>query len=245
MKKINSPTILTVVGSIGVGVTAVMAVRDTVKAMKRIEDESNSIFTPVGLIPLTKKEKFKIAAPCYIPTIISGVSTILCICGANKMNKDIQQALTGAYVMLDQSFKEYRNAVKKVYSEEGERKVASELANKEIKLIDENAEDLFFDFYSLRFFNASLSIIREAEQKANEILKTQGCISLRTVYALINEDLVDPCVLDDSIGWSIAAGKMYGYDNIEIKVEQTMADDGQKYYIIDFMDGPTEDYWQM
>ena len=243
MKKINSPTILTVVGSIGVGITAVMAARDTVKAMNKIEDEECRKFTPVGLVPLTKKEKFKIAAPCYIPTLISGVSTILCICGANKMNKDIQQALTGAYVLLDQSYKEYRNAVKEVYTEDGERKVAKELASRGIDSINEDADDLFFDFYSLRFFDSKLSTIREAEEKANEILKSQGSISLRTVYSLIGEDLIDPCGLDDSLGWSVTAGKMYGYDRIEIKVEQAISKEGKEYYIIDFMDAPTEDYW--
>ena len=53
--------------------------KDTIKAMRRFEEEK----------PLTMKKKIKLAAPCYIPTIITGITTVLCICCSNKINKNM------------------------------------------------------------------------------------------------------------------------------------------------------------
>lgn len=235
--KNNSSTILTVVGSIGVGVTAIMSARDTIKAHKRIQYErgyQNKEFNT--------KEKIKIAAPCYIPTVISGISTILCICGANKINKDIQKSLTGAYLLLDQSYKEYRKSVKEVHGEDGELNVVKNIVNKkaeESHITKEDDVDVFFDFFGLQFFYSRLSTVYEAEKAANELLRTYGYVSMKTVCALFGEDVV---ATDNLLGWSLAAGREYGYDSIELEVTRMPREDGSEFYIIDFVNRPTEDY---
>lgn len=232
--KHNSPTILTVVGCVGVGVTAVMAARDTVKAVKRINYERG-----YQLKEFNTKEKIKIAAPCYIPTVLSGLSTMLCICGANKLNKNMQKSLTSAYILLDQSYKEYKNSVKDVFGEEGETHVIENIVDKRIEKMDINEGDIFFDFFSLQFFNSSLPRMYEAERAANEILQSHGYISLKTVYSLIGEDIIGT---DDLLGWSLGAGKAYGYDRITLNTQEMTREDGSKYYVLDFGDAPTEDY---
>ena len=227
----NSSTILTIIGSIGVGITAVMSARDTIKAMKRIEEEK----------ALTKKKKFKLAASCYIPTLISGVSTILCICGANKINKDVQKSLTGAYVLLDRSYKEYRNAVKELHGKDGDLEVIKNIADNRTEelLIKPTDGIMCFDFLNLQFFKSSLATIKEAEGIANEMLKSQGYVSLATMRRLLGE----PDIKDDyALGWSMGAGQLYGYDNIEISAEEARAKDGSTYYVLDFENGPTDDY---
>lgn len=248
--KDNSSTILTIVGSVGVVITAVMAARDTVKAMRCISLVNNINTIDYYYLPgeprtLTIKEKIKIAAPCYIPTVVSGLATILCIGGANYVNKNIQKSLTGAYVLLDQSYKEYRNSVKEIYGEDGNLSVINHIADKKMENVNlqkEDESDLFFNFLNLHFFESKISTIRDVERRANEILHTQGHISLRELCSMMGDDVVDPCGSDDMFGWSIAAGHLYGYDNIEIKLEQSIAKDGRVYYILDFMDGPTQDY---
>ena len=234
--KNNSSTILTVIGSIGVGITAIIAARDTVKAMKQIERTSE-----LKLRPLDKKEKIRVAAPCYIPTVLSGASTILCIWGANKLNKNTQKSLASAYALLDQSYKEYRKSVKDVYGEDGDRRVIEDIADKkseDLNLTEQEA-DIFFDFFDMQFFNSKLSRIQEAEKEANEILKANGYVSLRTVYSLMGKDIMET---DDLLGWSTAAGKLYGYDGIRFVIDESESKDGSKYYVLDFADTPTEDY---
>lgn len=230
--KKNSSTILTVIGSIGVGATAIVSAKDTIKAMKRFEEEK----------PLTMKKKIKLAAPCYIPTIITGITTILCICCSNKINKNIQKSLASAYVLLDQSYKEYRNSVKETYGDDGDLNVIQNISKKkaEQSQIDNTSDgDAFFDFFSLQFFNSNLDAIRKAEEEANNILKAGGYISLKTVYSLIGEDIIGT---DNLLGWSSGAGKVYGYDSIEIVTDEVVREDGSKYYILDFVTQPTNDY---
>lgn len=230
--KNNSSTILTVVGSIGVGITAIMSARDTIKAIKRIDEKK----------PTNKKEKFKVAAPCYIPTVLTGLSTILCICSANKLNKNVQKSLTSAYVLLDQSYKEYKKSVENVYGEEGHKRVIEDVADRkaeESNMIQLSDNDLFFDFFSLQFFESKLSIIRKAEKAANEILESRGFVSVRDMYSLLGEPVA---ITDDLLGWSIGAGERYGYDHIEIDIIPSSRADGSGHYILDFIYAPTEDY---
>lgn len=235
--KHNSPTILTAVGCVGVGITAIMAARDTVKAIKRINYERG-----YQLKEFNTKEKIKIAAPCYIPTVLSGLSTMLCICGANKLNKNMQKSLTSAYVLLDQSYKEYRNSVREVHGDDGDIAVIKNISDKRVAKLNTDEDDVFFDFFSLQFFNSSLPKMYEAERAANEILQSHGYISLKTVYSLIGEDIIGT---DDLLGWSIGAGKEYGYDRITLNTDEMTREDGTKYYILDFGDAPTEDYLRL
>lgn len=46
---------------------------------------------------------------CYIPTAAFGLSTIACIMGANALNSRKQAALTSAYALINQSYKEYKD----------------------------------------------------------------------------------------------------------------------------------------
>lgn len=230
--KNNSSTILTAIGSIGVGVTAVISARDTIKAMKRIDEQK----------PIDTKEKIKIAAPCYIPTAICGLSTILCICGANKLNKNVQKSLTSAYVLLDQSYKEYKKSVEEVYGEDGHTNVVKNIADRkaeESNIVKTEDTDIFFDYFGLQFFESNVSKIREAEKSANEILNTKGYVSLSTVYSLLGIDVVGT---DSLLGWSYGAGKAYGYDHVEIEITPMEREDGKIQYILDFVSHPTEDY---
>lgn len=240
--KNNPSTILTVIGSIGVGVTAIMSARDTFRAIKRMDYDENGEYCK-----RSKKEKIKLAAPCYIPTVLTGAATILCICGANKLNKNVQKSLTGAYMLLDRSYKEYRQSVRDVYGNDGELEVVKKVADKQTNLTDEivineDEESVFFDFFNLRYFKSKLSTIRDVEQAANEILQKQGYISVRTLNGLLGEDVIDSWHADELVGWSLAAGQVYGYNRIEFKIDKVAGKDGSEYYVLDYMDGPTEDY---
>ena len=120
----SSPTILTVLGIAGVVGTTVMAIKATPKAMKLIKakkDELNTDkLTPTELVQTTWK--------CYIPSALIGAGTIVCIIGIGVMDKRNQAALTSAYAMLNESYKQYRQAAKKVYGEDADNKIHAEMA---------------------------------------------------------------------------------------------------------------------
>lgn len=94
-----SPTILTIIASVGVVTTTIMAVRATPKAVKMLEEAESE----KGEY-LTKLEIIRAAGPIYIPSVLLGVSTIACIFGANALNQKKQTSLMSAYAMLNESY---------------------------------------------------------------------------------------------------------------------------------------------
>lgn len=90
----SSPTILTVVASVGVVTTTIMAVRATPKAIKILKEAELEKGED-----LSKLEIIRAAGPIYIPSVLLGVSTIACIFGANALNQKKQASLMSAYAI--------------------------------------------------------------------------------------------------------------------------------------------------
>lgn len=158
--KRHSSTILTVIGAIGVGATAVIAVKDTPKALRIIDEAEQEKGEE-----LTVKEKIITAGPVYIPAIAVGVSTIACIFGANALNKRNQAALMSAYALLDQSYKDYKRKVSDIYGEDADKKIIEEVTKEELEPRD-NTDDTddsnvvtIFDGTTMRSFESVLDRI--------------------------------------------------------------------------------------
>ena len=153
-KILSASTILTCIGAIGVVATAVLAAKETPKALalvEKAEEEKGE--------ELTNLEKVKVAAPAYIPAIAVGASTIICVFGANILNKRTQATLAGAYPLIDRTYKEYRKKVDELYGEGASDEVQVELAKEHKDEIDEFAEEneeLIFDMTTMRFFNSTI-----------------------------------------------------------------------------------------
>lgn len=158
--KRHSSTILTVIGAIGVGATAVIAVKDTPKALQILEEAKQEKGED-----LTVKEKIVTAGPVYIPAIAVGVSTIACIFGANTLNKRNQAALMSAYALLDQSYKDYKRKVSDIYGKDADKKIIEEVAKEELEPRDsiDDTDDsnvvTIFDGTTMRSFESVLDRI--------------------------------------------------------------------------------------
>ena len=92
--KRHSPTILTFVGAAGVVVTVVMSAKATPKAMKLLEEAEKKKGEE-----LDKLETIRAAAPAYIPVAAIGISSLICLFGANVLNQRNQASLTAAYAL--------------------------------------------------------------------------------------------------------------------------------------------------
>lgn len=176
----NSPTILTFLGAAGVVATSIAAVKATPKAMALLEKTKEKKGKE-----LTKLEMVKVAGPAYIPAVAIGASTIACIFGANALNKKTQASIMSAYALLDTSYKQYKSKVKELYGENSDRNVKKEIAKDKFKNNDININNekiLFFDFYSLRYFESTERLVLKAENRVNELLKLYGRASLNDFY---------------------------------------------------------------
>lgn len=176
----NSPAILTFLGAAGVVATSIAAVKATPKAIALLEKTKEEKGEE-----LTKLEMVKVAGPAYIPAIAIGASTIACIFGANALNKKTQASIMSAYALLDTSYKQYKSKVKELYGENSDRNVKKEIAKDKFKNNDihiNNEKILFFDFYSLRYFESTERLVLKAENRVNELLKLYGRASLNDFY---------------------------------------------------------------
>lgn len=235
----NASTIVTCIGGVGVIATAVIAVKETPKALSLIEEAKKEKGEE-----LTTLEVVKVAGPVYIPAILTGVTTIACIFGANALNKRQQAALISAYTVLDNSYKEYKKKVTELYGEETDEKIRTELAKdnyKESEVDDENDDDkqLFYDQYSNRYFRASNEKVLMAEYEINRILADDCYASLNEFYDILGVDAVD---YGEYVGWSSAQMfEMYWSSWINFKHEKFETDDGLEGFIITFTE-PMVDY---
>ena len=231
--KKNGPTILTCIGSIGVVVTSVMAIKATPKAIMLLEDARDEKGDE-----LTKFEKVIVAGPAYIPTMIVGASTIACVFGANILNQRQQAALMSAYALLDSTYKEYQSKVVDLYSEEADSRVKKEIAKDKYlgddKLIDNDA--LFYDEFSGRYFESTNAKVLKAEYKTNKKISDHGGACLNDFYRALG---LEPTKYGDRLGWSV------NDLSLDFRHEKFILDDGLEGCIITFVQEPIlgfEDY---
>lgn len=204
--KRNSPKILTILAAMGTVSTAFATARATPKALLLIREAESQKGED-----LTALEKVKVAAVPYIPAVLLGSATVICIFGAQMLNRKTQSSMASAYALLDQSFKDYRRKLKELYGDEADKKVIEALAVEKSKTVyieasylsgpcdislDENSSDpvLWYDEYSKRFFTASLEQVLMAEYHLNRnyILRGEAvpldCI--RHLHSLLKERII-------------------------------------------------------
>lgn len=218
----NSSTILTCVGSVGVVATAVMAVKATPKALTLIEKAKEEKGED-----LTKLEVVKVAGPTYIPTVVTGMATIACIFGSNVISRRQQATLMSAYALLDSSYKEYKNKVDELYGEEAGQKVRAEIAKDkytgDVTLSDDSTE-LFYDFYSGRYFESTKEAVALAEYETNRAMIVNCAVGINEFYEFLG---LEPLSEYDDIGWAYGMmEEMYWHPWIEFDHEETTVDEG-------------------
>ena len=235
--KTNSPTILTVIGSTGVIITAVLAVKSTPKALKLIEEAKMTKGDE-----LTVGETVQVAWRPYIPAAISCVSTILCIVGANYLNIQKQKNLMSAYMLLDNAFKEYRNRVSERYGEEVDEEFSHDLVHKQLEEMEGiYTETLFFEFNSMRFFEASIHKVLQAECKAKLQFAQYEHLTLNDYYSYLG---IEPSPYGEAMGWSKYQMQTEEHvDDLEFTYERVIMSNGIVCYNIITNVSPTMDHF--
>ena len=234
--KRNASTILTVVGGAGVVTTTVFAIKATPKALLLLDDAEKEKGKE-----LTNIEKIKVAAPVYIPTIITGVTTLTCIFGANILNKRQQASLVSAYALLENSYKEFKDKVNELYGEDANDRIKEELAKDKYEKTEvKNDELLFYDDYSGQFFKTSLTKLSRAEYNVNRNIHTRGWAELNEFY----EDLgIDDFEKYKALGWAEGGNyEMYWQAWVDFDHKKVTMEDGTEYTVLSMQQEPYVDY---
>ena len=235
--------VLTGLGVVGVFSTAVMAAKNTPKALEILEEKDNYKVEKYGY-HLTRFEKALAMVPAYIPAILMGTATAGCILGANHVNKQNQAALAAAYTYLHSEYDCYKRKVKEIFGEEAEKKVREEL-EKDIYLhetygsVDEKR--LFYDEYSKRYFEMSLYEFQRNIYEINRIYNHIGELSLNEFYEFFKLDHTE---LGDKLGWCAAKDwECYNFSWIEAHLVEIETPDNLQAFGIAFNIAPSDD-WQ-
>lgn len=236
----SSPTILTALGVVGVVGTAAMAVQATPKALRLIKVKKDELKTD----KLTPMELVQTTWRCYIPSALIGAGTIACIVGIGVMDKRNQAALASAYAMLNESYKQYRQAAKKVYGEDADNKIHAEMArdakvassdwgyqvyNKDMD--PESEQLLFYDLASKKYFTTTMAAVLNAQYHANRNLALRGDCSLNEYLSFLGVDGVDK---GDEMGWDITY-MIEDLDSywLDFDNHRTVLEDGLECIVID------------
>lgn len=241
----NAPVILTgaaVVGTVG---TAVLTGRASFKAAKIIEKDKEAklqelSFPDTELKSLSKTETFKMVWPHFVPPVVVGAGTIVCVVMAHKITSKQLAALAVASTVSERALQEYKTKVVEklgvrqgdaIQDEIAQDKVGKNPPDQQI-IITGSGDVLCFEPLTGRYFNSTLETIRAAENKVNWEILHYDSASLSTFFEEIG---LLPTDYSDSVGWNVA-------NRLEVKFSTTMTLDNRPCLVIGFVSHPVVDY---
>ena len=223
--KRNASTILSGLGVAGVIATTITAVKATPKALslvKQAEEEKGE--------KLSKWEKVNVAGVAYIPTALLGTATIACILGANVISRRQQATLMSAYALLDRSYKDYKNKVNELYGEDAGKQIREGIAKDKYtgdKVSGDDGKELFYDFYSGRYFESTKEAVMWAQYETNRSLYVNYAVGLNEYYDLLG---LEEKPEYEMLGWSCGQmEEMYWHPWIEFDHEEIVLDGDSEY----------------
>ena len=204
----HSPAILIGFAILGGGTAVVLAVRDTPKALKRIEEKK----TEYQVDKLSPWETVKTTWPCYVPTAIAFTFAAGCAIGSQSIHVKRNAALAAAYKISETALIDYRGKVLETIGEKKEQTVRDKVAQEQVirnPVVPQNVirtgrgSTLFLDPLSMRYFESDVEDIRRAENKLNKNMLQSICgsTSVNDFYAEIGLDAIDESI-GYGMGWN-------------------------------------------
>lgn len=224
---------LSLLGVVGVGGTAVVAV----KCHDKVKDEPD------------KKKKLL----GYAPAIATGVATGACIMGSHYISAKEIAALTASCAYLAGNRDKIMTKVREKYGDEAAKEIQKEavIEKPEVELVEgdeiiltskKGGTQRFVDFYLGREFYSTLEQVEQAEKDLNWMFHNGEYVSMNDFYQLLGLPYTRA---GDDFGWP-ANEDYYCYDcdepimfeNVRVEDERT----GEPLYLIDIRTPPVN-YW--
>lgn len=206
----HSPEILTAIGIVGMLGSVVSAVKETPKAVKLIEADSEKKHGDPHAY--TKTEAIKSCWKCYIPATVSFTLSAACLIGASATNAKRNAALATAYTISEAALADFKEKAKEVVGEKKEKEITDAVAkdkleknpvnNREV-IITGNGNTLCYDTISDRYFESSIDRIKRIENELNRRMLDEMYISLNDLYYELG---LKPTKNGDDIGWNVDRG---------------------------------------
>lgn len=237
----NAPTILTVVGAVGVAGTAYLTGKASFKAAQILGEESPHI---------TPKAKVKLCWRLYIPAAGVGALTIAAIVGSNRIGTNRAAGLAAGVSLSQKAFKEYKEHVREKLGEKKEREVRDEIAQKEVNenppsrdmLILAPGKVLCKDSWTGRYFHSTMETIKKAQNDINYQALAGEFPSVTDFYHAIGSPELRPTGASETFGWN-------DQNKLELLFSAVLTEpvEGQGMMpcmVISFLDEPKPNFWK-
>ena len=226
---------------LGVGVTCsvsaiVATVPATVKAVKLIEAKKEK----EKVAKLTFWETLKTTWHCYIPSVVLGTVSVLCVTESSSIESKRTAGLAAAYQITASALEEYQQQVVEKIGEKKEREIQDNVSKKRIEdnpvsetnlFFTNNGETLCYDSISGRYFKSDINKINKVVNDLNKQMLSEGTITLSDLYFELG---LTPTAISDTIGWSTEKGL------IEIKYGSHLASNNIPCLVLDYRIYPTD-----
>lgn len=222
-------TILTGLSTIGVVGTAYLSGEATVRAKEELRTLGEDA-------PL--KEKIKALAPIYIPTVATGAATILCMWGANGLNRKQQASMLAAGALMEQTYKKYRDKAEELLGKNVvDAHVAADDISEEHPDLTKDERLFYYNYYQNgehpeygSYFESTVDKVLKAEMELNRQFILGRQVTLNYFFSLLD---LNPVEGGDNIGWSVELGsEFYGYSWIDFEHFDATEADGLEVTII-------------
>lgn len=241
----HAPEILTGAGIAGMITFGILAVKETPKALKCIEEEKKRLSDELGepVDKLTPVETVKATWKCYIPAAVTCVVSTACLIGASSVNARRNAALVTAYKLSETALAEYRDKVIETIGEKREQTVREKVAEEQVKknpastnevIMTGNGNTRFYDPMSGRHFMANIEKVKKAENELNNVMlhSITGYASLNDFYDELDLQHTE---VGDQFGWNTRS-------LVKMDFHAIVDDDGNPTIILDYVNRPDYDY---
>lgn len=227
----HAPTILSVSACFGLGLTVIFTAKATPKAIEILNErdqklkeleESVDAKTDVKEV---KKERIKVhattaieMAPVVAPAVTSGLFTVGCIVGADRINVNRLAAVSAGYDILKDSFNRYKKAneadvgekkAKEIEMEAAKTRINDPTLSEEYMISTGFGNLIYLDAISGRYFRSSKSAIERAVNIVNNGVNNFMFVSLNEFYANLGLPGIS---IGDEFGWNdVPLSVVYGY----------------------------------
>jgi hypothetical protein len=234
----NRPQIFTFLGIAGLVGAGVLAVKQTPKALRLIEEKKKE----ENKENLTVVETIKTTWKCYVPAATTAIVSGSLIVAASAENIKRNTVLSAAYALSQSAIKEYQEKVVETFGEKKEREVRESIARDKVEknplvnnevIITEKGNSLCYDIFAGRYFKSDIDKIKKSVNDLNKSLMNENYISLNDFYYELG---LSPTKLGNELGWN-SSDKL-----IEVAFSSTLAKDGTPCIVLDYKIAPKWDY---
>lgn len=227
----RSPEILTGIGIASMGVSIVLAVRATPKAVKKLQEDGKETHKPLETVKLTWKY--------YIPSVISFAAGASCVIFASHTNLRRNAALAAACTTTENMFREYKEATKEIVGKQKEEMIHDQTSKNMVNHATQTTTDLkgsdnprcvkFYDPYTSRYFYYDIDKLKRAILDISYQLRNDVWVTYNEFYAEIDQP---SCRFGEAKGWSAEDG------SLEDNFSSTLDEDGVCCMVLDFNHPP-------